>query len=149
MATSDLKSNCGALIYCTKTNRYLFLLRKHGKYANTWGLAGGKIEPNESIYNGLIREIKEELGGEIFNAKIIPIEQYTSDKGNFIYHTYLISVEEEFVPDLNNEHKGYCWVELDDYPKPLHPGVYRTVKFKSNKTKLKVLESLSKKQLNT
>ena len=103
---------------------------------------GGKIEMNESVLDGLEREIQEELGGEIKDAKVVPIEQYTSDNNKFIYHTFLIKVEEEFVPMLNREHKGYCWVKLDDHPTPLHPGVWRTVKFKSSLDKIKVLEQL-------
>ena len=142
MAISNLKSGCGALIYCAKTNRYLFLLRKSGRYPNTWGLVGGKIENGETVFDGLKREIQEELGGEIQGAKIVPIETYTSDNGQFIYQTYLIKVEEEFVPELNDEHKGFCWVELADYPKPLHPGVFRTIRFQANQDKIKILESI-------
>lgn len=142
MAISNIKQGCGALIYCSSTHRYLFLLRTNGKFNNTWGLVGGKVERNESIVDGLKREIQEELGGEIKDAKIIPIEQFTSDNGKFIYHTFLIKVEEEFVPLLNDEHKGYCWVKLDDYPKPLHPGVYRTFRLKSSKEKIKALEQV-------
>lgn len=142
MAANNLKASCGALIYCSRTHRYLFLLRSGGKFSNTWGLVGGKVEPGETVLEGLTREIKEELGGEIKGARVVPIEQYTSDKKNFVYHTFLIKVEEEFVPELNNEHKGYCWVKLDDYPKPLHPGVYRTFKFKSSQEKIKTLEML-------
>ena len=37
-------------------------------------------------------------------------------------------VEEEFIPTLNNEHKGYAWTNIDGWPKPLHPGVFSTVK---------------------
>ena len=142
MVTNSIKSGVGALIYCSRTHRYLFLLRSGGKYNNTWGLVGGKIEMNESVLDGLEREIQEELGGEIKDAKVVPIEQYTSDNNKFIYHTFLIKVEEEFVPMLNREHKGYCWVKLDDHPTPLHPGVWRTVKFKSSLDKIKVLEQL-------
>jgi 8-oxo-dGTP pyrophosphatase MutT (NUDIX family) len=142
MATSSIKQGCGAMIHCTRTNRYLFLLRDNGKYSNTWGLVGGKIEPGETVTQGLTREIKEEMGGEIRDAKIVPIEQFTSDNGRFSYHTFLINVEEEFVPELNDEHKGYCWVKLEDHPKPLHPGVWRTVNGKTTLDKLKTLEKL-------
>lgn len=142
MATSSIKSSCGALIYCKRTQRYLFLLRDGGKYPNTWGIVGGKIEADESILDGLNREIKEELGGEIANAKVIPIEQYTSDNGHFIYHTFLIKVDEEFIPELNHEHRGYCWVKLEDYPRPLHPGVFRTFKLNVNKDKIRTIEKL-------
>jgi 8-oxo-dGTP pyrophosphatase MutT (NUDIX family) len=142
MATNYIKSGCGAMIYCTTTNRYLFLLRNNGRYSNTWGLVGGKIELNETVQQGLEREIQEELGGIIKDAKYVPVEQFTSENGKFVYHTFLVKVEEEFVPVLNDEHRGYCWVPLEDHPKPLHPGVYRTIKIKSSKDKLKTLESL-------
>ena len=148
MATDSINENCGSLIYCTATQRYLFLLRSKasGKLKNTWGLVGGKIERNESIEAGLIREIQEELGGEIRGAKIIPIEKYTSDNKKFVYHTFLIKVEEEFIPYLNSEHLGYCWVPLDSYPKPLHPGVYKTIKLEQSRNKLLVLEQLSENE---
>ena len=142
MAINSIKSSCGAMIYCTATNRYLFLLRSDGKFPNTWGLVGGKIEPGESIINGLNREIEEEMGGEIKGAKIIPIEQFISDNKRFVYHTFLIKVEEEFVPVLNKEHKGFCWVPLDNFPKPLHPGVFRTIRLEKSRNKLRIQESL-------
>jgi 8-oxo-dGTP pyrophosphatase MutT (NUDIX family) len=133
-------SSTGALIYCTQTNRYLFLLRNGKSHSGSWGIVGGKVEPGETIVEGLHREIREELGGEIKDAKIIPIEQYTSDNGKFEFHTYLISVDEEFVPVLNEEHRGYCWVPLEDYPKPLHPGVWRSFKFSAITDKIHATE---------
>ncbi len=140
MGTDTLKASCGALIYCTSTERYLFLLRTGGKYPDTWGIVGGKVEPGEIEIEALNREIREELGGEIKGAQIHSVNQYTSGKGNFRYHTFLIKVDEEFVPDLNSEHKGYCWVKLDDYPKPLHPGVYKTFKIKETLDKIRETE---------
>ena len=142
MATNSINSSCGAMIYCTATKRYLFLLRNDGKFPDTWGLVGGKIERGESILDGLHREISEELGGRIEGAKVIPIEQFVSDNKKFVYHTFLIKVEEEFVPDLNKEHKGFCWVPLEFFPKPLHPGVFRTIRLEKSRNKLKTQEKL-------
>lgn len=152
MAANNLKQGCGALIYATSTKRYLFLNRNTGKFPSTWGLVGGKIEHNESIEHGLVREISEELGGVVKDAKIIPIEQYTSESGVFVYHTFLINVDEEFIPVLNAEHKGYCWVSLDGLPRPLHPGVEKTLGSSVILSKLKTLTTnsiLVEKQLNT
>ncbi len=130
----------GTFIYCTTTKRYLFLLRNSSKYSGTWGLVGGKVEANELTIQSLMREIQEELGGTIHDPKIIPIEKFTSDNGNFTYHTYITPVDEEFVPVLNNEHRGYCWVHLEDHPKPLHPGVWRTINFSAVISKIRTLE---------
>lgn len=132
----------GALIYSISTKRYLFLLRSGTKYANTWGLPGGKIEKGESVAAALTREIKEELGGIIADAKLYPIEKFTSENNKFTYHTFLIPVEDEFVPLLNNEHKGYAWCGVEDYPKPLHPGVWRTISFNEVIEKLKTMQKL-------
>lgn len=128
------------MILCTKTNRYLFLLRDDGRYPNTWGLVGGKVERGEGVLQALVREIKEELGGEIKGAKIHPVEQYVSNNGKFVYNTFLIKVDEEFVPELNKEHKGFCWVPLENLPRPLHPGVSRTIQIGANQELLRSQE---------
>ena len=128
----------GALIYCTKTNRYLFLLRSGSKYAMTWGLPGGKIEKGELASTALAREIEEELGGVIRGCKLIPIETFTSTNENFTDSTFLITVEHEFIPELNEEHIGYAWTPLEQYPKPLHPGVWRTLCLPEVVNKLKI-----------
>lgn len=132
----------GTFIYSTSTHRYLFILRNTKKYAGTWGLAGGAIEAGENLLESLHRELTEELGYDFSGTKVIPIEKFTSDKNNFSYHTFIIPVAEEFVPKLNYEHRGYCWVELDDHPKPLHPGVWRTINFKEVIGKIKTIESI-------
>lgn len=132
----------GALIYCRTTHRYLFLLRNGDRHDGSWGLVGGKVDTGETIVEGLNREIAEELGGMICDAKLIPIEKFTSESNNFEYHTFQITVDEEFVPILNDEHRGYCWVKLEDHPKPLHPGVWRTFKFSSVIDKIKTLETV-------
>ena len=139
---SGIIENVGTFIYCTLTHRYLFLLRNTKKYSGTWGLAGGGIETGENILDSLYRELNEELGYDFSKTKVIPIEKFTSDNNKFIYHTFLIPIDEEFVPDLNNEHRGYCWVELEDHPRPLHPGVWRTINFTSVVEKIKTLESI-------
>ena len=132
----------GTFIYSQSTRRYLFLLRNTKKYAGTWALAGGTTEAQENLIDSLYRELFEELGYDFTDTKVIPIEKFTSDKNNFTYHTFLIPVADEFTPKLNHEHRGYCWVELEDYPKPLHPGVWRTINFTEVITKIKTIESI-------
>lgn len=135
-------ASCGALVYCTSTHRYLFLLRNAIRHSDSWGLVGGKVEKTETVIQGLHREIQEEIGSTISYKKVIPIEQFTSDNGKFVFHTFLIPVDKEFVPELNHEHRGYCWVHLKDHPKPLHPGVWRSFKFSAIVDKLKTMESV-------
>jgi 8-oxo-dGTP pyrophosphatase MutT (NUDIX family) len=131
---------CGALIYSLQTKRYLFLLRNQKRHAGSWGLVGGGVDLGESPIEALRREIMEEIG-EIAIQKIIPLEKFTAENTNFEYHTYLLTVEQEFVPQLNDEHRGYAWTSIDDHPKPLHPGVWRTFSFKSIIDKIKTFEN--------
>jgi 8-oxo-dGTP pyrophosphatase MutT (NUDIX family) len=137
MESKVMTVGTGALIYCSKTHRFLFLLRNGQKYSGTWGLVGGKVEIGEEVDSALHREIKEELGGVINDCTLIPIETFISSNKKFTYHTFLIVVEEEFVPELNDEHRGYAWLPIEDHPKPLHPGVWRTIKFSELTQKLK------------
>ena len=133
---------CGALVYAKSTNRYLFLLRNKTRHAGAWGIVGGKIEAGETVIQGLVREIREEIGQNFVQKKFIPLETFTADNRKFVYYTFLVSLDEEFVPVLNSEHRGYCWVELDDYPKPLHPGLWRSFNFDIIRKKIKTLESI-------
>lgn len=131
----------GCLFYSQQTHRYLFLLRNGQRHNGHWGLVGGKIEARETPIQGLTREIKEEIG-DINYRKVIPLEHFTSDNEKFEYHTYVIPVESEFVPELNDEHRGYAWTRIEDHPRPLHPGVWRTFNFSSILEKIKTLESV-------
>jgi 8-oxo-dGTP pyrophosphatase MutT (NUDIX family) len=137
---TELKEAAGALIYSRKTKRYLFLLRDGAKYSGTWGLVGGKSDPGERVVEALYREIIEEIGIDLSQFKTIPLETFTSENSKFVYYTFVISVEDEFVPMLNHEHRGFAWTHLNDHPRPLIPGVWRTFSFQVIINKIKTLE---------
>ena len=139
MVTVPLNS-VGALFYAANTQRYLFLLRDATSYSGTWGLVGGKIELNETIGEALKREVSEEVGYTITTEKIIPIDLFTSDNKQFKYNTYVIVIDSEFVPTLNSEHRGFCWCELRDIPRPIHPGVAGTMKIDEIQEKLDLIK---------
>jgi len=131
----------GIFFYSTTTKRFLYLLRAIDKNANSnnWGLPGGKIEKNETLYAGLERECMEELDYFPHEAKLIPIQKFVNN--SFVYHTFFCKLEKEFIPKLNEEHIGYCWIDRHNFPKPLHPGLFNTVNFEIVKEKLEKLLS--------
>jgi 8-oxo-dGTP pyrophosphatase MutT (NUDIX family) len=133
----------GGFFLAKDTGRFLLLLRTQGKTAGTWGLVGGKKEPDDSTpVDALVREIQEEVGKTPTIKKIVPLELFTSNDQNFQYNTYVLIVDREFVPVLNDEHSSYAWCSFDHWPKPLHQGVKNSLSNKVIRAKLELLLDL-------
>jgi 8-oxo-dGTP pyrophosphatase MutT (NUDIX family) len=145
MASGTLINCSGGLFLARDTGRFLFLLRSQGRTQGTWGLAGGKLEPTDTTaFAALEREITEELGFLPEITKTVPIELYHSPDDRFYYNTYVLIVEQEFLPQLNHEHWGYTWVSYDHWPKPLHQGVKTTLSSRTSRAKLETILDLIK-----
>jgi 8-oxo-dGTP pyrophosphatase MutT (NUDIX family) len=133
----------GGLFLARDTGRFLFLCRTQAKTAGNWGLVGGKKEPHDlTPYDTLMREVSEEVGKTPIIKKVIPLELFTSNDQLFQYNTYVLLVDREFIPTLNDEHNGYAWCELGTWPKPLHRGVRTSLTNRIIKTKLEILLEL-------
>ena len=133
--------SAGVFFYSKQTQRFLYLLRTDAKNPGNWGIPGGKIDKGETLLEGIIRECEEEIGHFPSDAKLVPIQKFINH--SFTYHTFFCQVADEFIPTLNEEHCGYAWVGEDQYPKPLHPGLFSTVNFDVVQQKL---SSLTKKE---
>jgi 8-oxo-dGTP pyrophosphatase MutT (NUDIX family) len=132
----------GALFYAVNTKRFLFLQRNDGKTRGMWGLAGGQAKFQESAFEGLKREIQEEVGTTPTFKKVIPLELFTSNDQKFFFNTYVIAVQDEFLPQLNKEHNSYAWCAFECWPKNLHAGLRNTLNNKSIKGKLQTILDL-------
>ena len=132
----------GALFYATRTKRFLFLQRTTDKTIGLWGLVGGMSKYRESVFEGLKREIAEEIGQLPTFKKVIPLELFTSNDQKFSFNTYCLCVENEFIPKLNSEHSGYCWTAFECWPKNLHAGLRNTLNNKAIKGKLQTILDL-------
>ena len=129
----------GALFYAKKTGRFLLLQKSHGKHAGTWGLVGGTNILGETPWQGLQREITEEIGSIPTILKTIPLETFVSNDTVFNFHTYLCVIDNEFVPTLSDEHYGWAWATIDRAPKPLHQGLRNSFSSKTIRTKLQTI----------
>ena len=129
----------GAIFYTLETKRFLFVRRANTKRDNVRGLVGGTTEDKETPWEGLQREIKEEIGNVPNIKKTIPLETFVSNDTNFLFHTYLCIIDKEFIPQLNKEHDGYAWVSFNKWPRPLHFGLKNTLESKVNLRKLETL----------
>ena len=137
---SKEKITCsGALFYAKSTQRVLFIQKSNGKHQGTWGIVGGTNESLETPWQGLTREIQEEIGFVPEIIKTIPIETFVSNDKIFNFHTYLCIIDKEFMPTLSNEHTGWCWAGIDSAPKPLHQGLKNSFNNKIVRTKLETI----------
>lgn len=117
----------GIWFHALDTKRNLFLMRNDKKYRGHWGLPGGKIEEDETLYDAIERECIEEIGWMPKYIKLIPVEKFTANGNKFTYHTFFCVIQEEFIPELNHEHVGYSWLNNGIIPRPLHPGFWSTI----------------------
>jgi 8-oxo-dGTP pyrophosphatase MutT (NUDIX family) len=129
----------GALFYAKSTKRILLLQKSYGKHQGTWGLVGGTNEFEETPWQGLQREIQEEIGAIPSILKTIPLETFVSNDKVFNFHTYLCVIKNEFIPILSQEHIGYSWSTIDYTPKPLHQGLRNSFTSKIIRTKLQTI----------
>jgi 8-oxo-dGTP pyrophosphatase MutT (NUDIX family) len=132
----------GALFYAKSTRRFLLLQKAHGKHEGTWGLVGGTNVTGETPWQGLQREIIEEIGSLPDIKKTIPLETFVSNDTVFNFHTYLCVVDAEFIPILSDEHQGWAWATIDRAPKPLHQGLRNSFSSKTIRTKLQTIFDL-------
>lgn len=139
---SSIKEAIGVWFFAQNTQRYLYLLRNDVKNPECWGLPGGKVKSNESLLSAIERECTEEMGGMPSYTKLIPIEKFTSPNNTFHYHTFFCLLENEFTPTLNHEHSGYAWTNKGIIPKPLHPGLWATLKIDEIYQRIKTVEEL-------
>jgi ADP-ribose pyrophosphatase YjhB (NUDIX family) len=113
------KIGVGTIFVSTKTRRVLLNLRAPHKTHSMWG---GMMEDGEQPKEALLRELTEEMGFVPDIERIYPFDVYQSKDKHFKYYSFVCIVEDEFVPELNDESCGYCWIDLGQWPKPMHQG---------------------------
>ncbi len=135
----------GTIFLSLKTNRVLLQFRNSDKrQKHTWGFWGGIVEKGESPYEALIREVEEELGIVPDINKLNPIDVYQSKDRKFMYYSFVAVIEDEFLPTLNGESCGYAWVNIGNWPKPLHEGARATLLYNKGRDKLQTILELHK-----
>lgn len=118
----------GVVFLALDTGRCLLQLRNSDKrYKHTWGFFGGMCEANETPFEAIKRELLEEIGFIPQLEKLNPIDIYESKDKNFYYYSFAAVVDKEFSPKLNGESAGYAWVNIGNWPQPLHQGAKVTL----------------------
>jgi 8-oxo-dGTP pyrophosphatase MutT (NUDIX family) len=78
-------------------------------------IPGGRLEPGESPFEGLKREVKEEINGEIEIMQPLSVRYFTRQDGQtitlIIFLCKLLSEEIK----LSYEHSEFSWVDLSAF----------------------------------
>ncbi len=112
MQTIEVKKvivSCLALI--NDENEILFCKRSsHSKFPGFWEFPGGKIKDNETPEEGLIREIKEEIGVDLNSRCIAPLTftTYKDDNLSFLILLYISRKWEESPSAI--AHSEISWI---------------------------------------
>ncbi len=107
-----------AVIAVIEKNGQYFIQRRpeKGLFANLWEFPGGKIEPGETRLSALKREVKEEIGCDVVEAKYLmnATHFYTQFKANL--HVWRCQLEA--YPSSDRTHKWVSLKEMRNYPMP-------------------------------
>ena len=82
--------------------------------------------------------------GSAFAKILVGIEDQSKDK-NFMYYSFVYVTDKEFIPTLNNESSGYAWVNIGNWPKPLHDGARNTLARNKGIDKLHTILNINSK----
>lgn len=105
----------GCYFWCN--NRLLLLKRHHDKpQGGTWGVPGGKLEPEETPKQAVIREIQEEIGVDIsHDASYITTLYVALPHISYAFHMYYKLCDSFPELDLQlEEHDEARWVSFSD-----------------------------------
>ena len=103
-----------ALLLKNEENQYLVARRSVDQsMSGYWEFPGGKVEPNETIAECLIREIREELALEVIPGDEIVRVDYNYDHGQFQIIGIAATLSVSATPQLQ-VHDQIRWLKLDD-----------------------------------
>jgi len=96
-----------SLLLLVKNNKFLLVKRSflEKNYSGHWGLPGGSVEKNETPTDALIREIKEELGINLPNFRLL--KKYNENDWLINVYVYNSSEFDENNITLNQEHTEF------------------------------------------
>ncbi|WP_069132989.1 NUDIX domain-containing protein [Rhodohalobacter halophilus] len=97
---------------------FLLFKRAKGKiYEGQWRMIGGKVHPEETYWQGALRELKEETG-------LTPVTFWTLPSVNTFYEhnsdtvhqipAFAAELQPDSLPNLDDEHTEYRWFTLKE-----------------------------------
>ena len=103
------------LIIINEKNQVLLVKRAEDedKFKDFWSIPGGGVEENETLEDGLHREIKEELDCQIENFQYFKSYYYVLNKELHVRAAYFFGTIRGHIK-LNEESSKYYWFDFDE-----------------------------------
>lgn len=130
MKEVKVESNYYVLGDATREEEVVMLLKNDDKYLlirkefypeGIYRLPGGGIDDGETPEEALHREVMEEFNREVSSLEYLGKYTYKlSDSETtivFTSHCFLVEVPKEVDLKEDEEHAGYKWIGLDEFPK--------------------------------
>ena len=92
----------------THTNEIFATQRGYGDWEGWWEIPGGKLEPNETPEQCIVREIREELATEVRAEKILDVIDYDYPTFHLTMHCILCTIVSGELKLL--EHESARWL---------------------------------------
>lgn len=97
-----------------KDGKVLLVQEKQERCYGKWNIPAGHLDPNESIMDGAIREIKEETGCDVELSAVANIANMILEDDIFIQITFTTKLINEDIKIDAEEILDIKWFEIDD-----------------------------------
>jgi len=99
-----------------KDNQILLGMKKRGFGIGRWNGFGGKVEEGETIEQGAIRELKEEIGIDALNIKKVGILYFSFQNDTKILEVNVFTVIDFTGEPIESEEMKPQWFSFDKIP---------------------------------
>ena len=87
-----------------------------GSMGNRWEFPGGKVEPDETHEQAIIRELKEEFGTSCSVGQKITSTSFENNSKKYNLYAYDVKIDLDISELVLTEHSQVEWKEITDIP---------------------------------
>lgn len=113
------------IIYSVSGQIFITQRGENSHLAGFWEFPGGKVEPDETPYQTLVREIAEEVDITVHQARFIKLVNYCYADRDITIHAYLVT-DWDGEP-FAKEGQPSRWIDLDDLNADEFPDANRSI----------------------